>query len=115
MRGVIGEDVAGLAVEHLADGFKRGEADGFGLAGFKDGEVGQGDVDLLRELSERHGAAVEDFVEGDGDGHSYTVPSRSSRIAAPAAKTRLSTKTIRMAIQPPMERSKPGAAWPIAG
>ena len=33
------EDVSGLAVEFFADGFKGGEADGFGLTGFEDGEV----------------------------------------------------------------------------
>ncbi len=64
-----GEDVAGLAVERGADGFEGGEADGPGFAGFQDGEVGQRDVDCLGEFGEGHVAAVEDFVEFDGDGH----------------------------------------------
>ena len=41
------QDVSWLAVEFFADGFKGGEADGFGLAGFEDGEVGCGDADFV--------------------------------------------------------------------
>jgi hypothetical protein len=41
----VGEDVSGLAVEYVAEGFEGGEADGFGFAGFEDGEVGERDVD----------------------------------------------------------------------
>jgi len=33
------QNVAGLAVKVLAYGFERGEADGFGFAGFEDGQV----------------------------------------------------------------------------
>ena len=33
------DNISWLAVEFFADGFKGGEADGFGLAGFEDGEV----------------------------------------------------------------------------
>src|SRR5262245_32350812 len=41
------EQVAGLALEHTADGFERRKADGPPLAGLEDRQVGEGDVDLL--------------------------------------------------------------------
>lgn len=41
------QDISWLAVEFFADGFKGGEADGFGLAGFEDGEVSCRDADFV--------------------------------------------------------------------
>ena len=41
------QDISRLAVEFFADGFKGGEADGFGLAGFEDGEVSSRDADFV--------------------------------------------------------------------
>ena len=41
------QDISWLAVEFFADGFKGGEADGFGLAGFENGEVGSRDADFV--------------------------------------------------------------------
>lgn len=48
------ENVAGLALQYFANGFQRTEADGFGLAGFKDRKVGKGNAHLFRQLIERH-------------------------------------------------------------
>lgn len=44
------QDISWLAVEFFADGFKGGEADGFGLAGFEDGEISSGDADFVSQL-----------------------------------------------------------------
>jgi hypothetical protein len=48
-------------------------------------------------------------------GMAQTVPSNSSRIAEPAANTRLSTNTINTDIQPTIEIVSLGAAEPMAG
>ena len=41
------QDISWLAVEFFADGFKGGEADGFGLACLEDGEVGCRNADFV--------------------------------------------------------------------
>ena len=41
------QDISGLAVQFFADSFKGGEADSFGLACLKDGEVGGSDADFV--------------------------------------------------------------------
>ena len=63
------EQVAGLAAEHLADRLQRREADGAGLAGLEDRQVGERDVDLLGELGQRHPPVVKQVVEFHGDRH----------------------------------------------
>lgn len=49
------EDVSGLAVECLADGVQRGEADGFGTSVLQNGHVGGSDANLFGELAEQIG------------------------------------------------------------
>ena len=44
------QDISGLAVQFFADGVKGGEADSFGLACLKDGEVGGSDTDFISQL-----------------------------------------------------------------
>ena len=46
------EDVSGLAVECLADGVQRGEADGFGTSVLQNGHVGGRDANLFGELAD---------------------------------------------------------------
>ena len=46
------EDVSGLAVECLADGVQRGEADGFGTSVLQNGHVGGSDANLFGELAD---------------------------------------------------------------
>ena len=43
------QQIPRLAVEHLADGFEGGEADGLCLTCLQDGKVGGSDVNLLRQ------------------------------------------------------------------
>src|SRR4249919_479090 len=90
-KGLIFDQVAGLAAQRLADRFQRREADGAGLAGLEDRQVGERDVDLLGQLSQRHPPLVKQLVELDQDRHQI-VPSRSSRISVPSANTRARTK-----------------------
>src|SRR6478672_9305477 len=63
------EDVAGLAAQRAADRFERREADGAGLAGLENREVGERDVDAAGQLGQRHSSIVEPLVELDVDGH----------------------------------------------
>jgi hypothetical protein len=76
------QDFAGLAVESFADGFERGEADGFGLAGLEDGQVLRRAVHGGGEVVKSHFALCENHVEIDDDGHnikrSTPVPPESS-------------------------------------
>ena len=53
----------------LADGFQRGEADGFGLAGFEHGQILRRDVHAIGEVTQAHFALREEQVEIDDDGH----------------------------------------------
>src|SRR3546814_3352372 len=84
--------VAGLAGERAAERVEGRETDRLGLAGLQDREIGKGDADRVRQFGERHAAVAQQAVEPDNDRH-QTVPSRSSRIAAPRSKTSASTKT----------------------
>jgi hypothetical protein len=52
--GPVFEDVAGLAVEGLADCLQRREADRLGLAGFQDRQIGHRDADALRQFGDAH-------------------------------------------------------------
>src|SRR5207342_2754490 len=107
-KGLIFDQVAGLAAQRLADRFQRREADGAGLAGLEDRQVGERDVDLLGQLSQRHPPLVKQLVEFDRDRHQI-VPSRSSRISVPSANTRASTKMSRIATQ--LLSEKPASRW----
>src|ERR1017187_2541471 len=95
--------VAGLAGEHFTDRRKRGEAHGPRLAGLQDGQVGERDVDVLGEVSQRHAPVVQQVVEFHDNGH-QTVPSRSSRMRVPSRNTCASTNSMRMASQAVMWR-----------
>src|SRR5438105_3144995 len=93
------EQVAGLAGEDAANRFERREANRARLTGLEDRQIGKRDIDLLGELGQSHPPVVEQVVELDGDRHQI-VPSRSSRIRAPSAKTRARTKISTTASQP---------------
>ena len=56
------EYVARLAVERLADGVERGEADGTGLARLQYGEVSGGDAHLLGQFARGHLALGQHYV-----------------------------------------------------
>ena len=53
----------------LADGFQRGEADGFGLAGFEHGKILWRDVHAISQIVQPHFPLREHDVEIDDDGH----------------------------------------------
>ena len=80
------QEVARLAVQRLADRFERREADGAGLAGLEDRQIGERDVDLLGELGQCHPPVVEQIVELDGDGH-VTPSLRGLRASACLRRT----------------------------
>ena len=112
----VGEDVAGLAIEGFADGLQRGEADGFGfspvlrmdrfarvMSTFSESSVS----DMRRCSSTSSGLMVMGMAKPFLPG--------SSRMAAPAAKMRLRTKTIRTEIHPPKENGKSEEPEPRTG
>lgn len=66
----ISQQVSGLAVEGLAQGLQRGEADGFGMAVFQDGEIGEGQVDPAGQFVQAHFPAGHHDIEIDDDRHS---------------------------------------------
>jgi len=63
------QNVAGLAVERLANRFQRGETDGLGLAGFEDGQVWRRDVHRRRQFVQPHFPLRQNHVKIDDDGH----------------------------------------------
>lgn len=63
------EDVSGLAVECLADGVQRGEADGFGTSVLQNGHVGGSDANLFGELADANLAFGHHDVEIDANRH----------------------------------------------
>ena len=102
--GLKGEQVAGLTVERLAQCFERRKANRARLSGLEDRQVGKRDTDSLCELGQSHPPGVKQVVEFDVDCHTYTVPSRSWRIRAPSANTRVSTNSRSTASQPLVEK-----------
>src|ERR1700693_6251958 len=89
------EEVAGLAVERLAEPGQGAEPDGPGVAVLQDGQVDHADADPLRKLGQGHAPVGEELVEVDDDGvvigsrgRHYTVPSRSARMPALTRMTR---------------------------
>src|ERR1035438_2693839 len=111
------EQVAGLAVEGLAEPGQGGEPDRPGVAVFQDGQVDYADADPLGELGQGHVQVGQQLVEVDGDGvaigdrgRHYTVPSRSARMPALIRMTR--AKMIRPR---PTQKPGPGAAPQDAG
>jgi hypothetical protein len=63
----VAEQVAGLAVEDLAEGGHGGEADGAGAAVLEDREVDDGDAHLVGEFCEGHAALFQQPVQVDSD------------------------------------------------
>lgn len=80
--GHVFQQVAGLAVQSLADGFKRGETHSLGFAGLEDGEVGRRDADPLGKLTGRHLSAGQHHIDVDNDRHSYASSLISSTFCA---------------------------------
>src|SRR5690242_2708762 len=127
--GVLGlpaQQVARLALEHLAQGGERGEAHRLGAAVLEHGQVGGRDPHAICEFAHRHLAPGQHHVDVDGDRHQITS-SRSacscvasaSRATAWASSIRsrsTMSATPRMATPtPPMMRVTPGSArWPGA-
>jgi hypothetical protein len=72
------QNIARLTIKRLADSFQCGEADGFCLAVFEDGDVGHGDPDFFGKLGDAHLPFCEHHVYVDDDCHGYTVRSFSS-------------------------------------
>jgi hypothetical protein len=73
-------EVAGLAVEYLAEGGEGGEADGAGATVLEHREVGDGDPDPVGELGEGRAALIQQPVQGD-----YPSASRSAS-SAPSSR-----------------------------
>ena len=63
------QDFPRLAVERFANRFERGKTDGFGLAGFEDGQVLWRDADGGGQIVQPHFPLREDHIEIDDDGH----------------------------------------------
>ena len=61
------EELAGLAVEGVADGGEGAEAYGAGVTVLEDGEVGDGDANLGGELDQGDASVREELVEVDLD------------------------------------------------
>src|ERR1035437_3318400 len=89
LRRAVFQNFAGLALQVFANGCERGEADGFGLAGFEDGEVLRGDVHAIGQIVQPHFALGENHVEIDDYGHKLK-PSIPAPLAVPVL---LSTAT----------------------
>ena len=104
------DEVAGLAVEHVADRLQGFEPNPLGLARLEDREVGQGDADLAREVGERHAPSVQHVVDLDEDGHQI-IARRSSRWRAPCSNTLARTKVRRTASHPAGEKSHSIGTW----
>src|ERR1035438_4799947 len=92
---VMAEQVAGLAVERLAEPCQGAEPDRPGVAVLQDGQVDHADAGPLGEPGQGHAPLGEQLVEVDGNGvvirdrrRHYTVPSRSARMPAPVRMTR---------------------------
>ena len=69
----IGQQVAGLAVQFAAQGVQGGEADGAGLAGLEDRQIGQGHAHAIGQLGQRHAPFEQDAVKLDADGHDVSL------------------------------------------
>ena len=65
----VDQDVPRLTVRGGANGLQRGEAHRLGFVIFQNGEIGQGDVHLLRELGEGHLPFCHHHVQIDHDCH----------------------------------------------
>lgn len=65
--GVEAEELAGVALEGVADGGEGAEADGAGVTVLEDGKVGDGDADLVGELDQRDASVCEELVEVNFD------------------------------------------------
>jgi len=65
--GVETEELAGVALEGVADGGEGAEADGAGVTVLEDGKVGDGDADLVGELDQRDASVCEELVEVNFD------------------------------------------------
>ena len=61
------EELAGVALEGVADGRECAEADGAGVTVLEDGEVGDGDANLGGELDQRDAPVGEKLVEVNFD------------------------------------------------
>src|SRR5690349_17219624 len=115
--GLVGEQVARLAFQFPTDRFEGGEADRLGLAGLEDRQVGEGQSHPLGQFGQGHAARVEQVVKCDHDvgsffGGHHTVPSRSSRIAAPWRNTRARMNRISGSSRlPPRSKSDCTSAW----
>src|ERR1700684_3648957 len=99
-RAVMAEQVAGLAVERLAEPGQGAEPDRPGVAVLQDGQVDHADADPFGELGQGHVPVGEELVKVGDDGvavgvcgRHYTVPSRSARM--PALTRMMRAKLIR--------------------
>ena len=77
--GLPPQQVARLALEHLAQRLERGEADRLGPPVLQHGEVGRGDADALGERADGHLAPGEHHVDVDDDRHQITSSSSAWR------------------------------------
>lgn len=63
------EQIAGLAFQLAAKGFEGAEADGLGLVGFQNREIGEREVHARGEVGERDAAVGHDLVKVESDRH----------------------------------------------
>src|SRR4029079_7169593 len=76
------QQVAGLALERLAERRERREADRLGASVLEDGQVGGRDPDAARELAHGHLPPGPHHVDVDGDAHHITWSSSAYISAA---------------------------------
>src|SRR5918912_1596449 len=124
--GLPAQQVARLAVEHLAEGGERREAHRLGAAVLEYRQVGGRDPYAVRELAHGHLPPGQHHVDVDGDRHQITSSnsacicaastSRATAWASSIRSTSTMSATPRMARPtPPMMTVTPGSArWPGA-
>src|SRR5882757_11173762 len=129
LRGVLGlpaQQVARLALEHLAERGERREAHRLGAAVLEYRQVGGRDAYAVRELAHGHLPPGQHHVDVDGDRHQITSPnsaciraastSRATAWASSIRSTSTMSATPRMPKPtPPMMTVTPGSSrWPGA-
>src|SRR3569832_1632407 len=116
------QDVARLAVQHLADAVERLEANALHLALFQQRQVGLGDTHLLRQVARLHLAGGQHDVEGDDNGHqtnsAFSRAMPEARAMAEAITHRMPAPRSASICEPPRSRLSSlcpgGLVWELA-
>ena len=74
--GHIFQNVPRLTVQRPADGLQGGETHRFGVVVFQNGQIGQGEVHFLGQLTEAHFPLGHHHIQVDNNGHGSTSLNR---------------------------------------